>query len=122
MKYHANNKTCDSTTAFPSIRGVDTMTHSWRHYILPERKQMTEVYFQPQSIMVEERFLGSPPLPTQENFDIFSFQAMDTAYKRIYSTHPTVINFYFRFHPHESVEEVQYWISSLFDLFGYWVP
>ncbi len=122
-KYHNNNKNDFAGSRFSDcdqIRGVtENDALSWRIYIVPEREQLTEVYYQARSIRIEGRFLGSPPLP-EKKLSLTSFHSMDTTYKKANGNEFTLINFYFRLHPQQKEEEMQYWIRSLLDLFGYW--
>jgi hypothetical protein len=100
-------------------RGFDTQVQSWRFYGLPGLEQLTEIYMQGRSIRVEERYIGSPPL-VESTFDLISFHSLSTIYRPASIPEPSLMSFYFRLYPQTSEEELEYWIRSLLDLFGYW--
>ncbi len=70
-------------------------------------------------VKIEERFLGSPPLP-EKTLKMITYRDMATTYKHVKEDRKPVMNFYFRLHSQISSEEVQYWVRSLLDLFSYW--
>jgi len=96
---------------------IGKQTHD-RYYLIPEITLKNEVYLRGRQISHEKEHFGSPPFPEKVT-NILDVDTIDSrqAPRREGDNYAT---FYIRLSETISLEETQYWMPSLLDLFGMW--